>query len=87
MSAMIDAVRDIWSRAPMISSTSKSPASQPILAAFLLAALPLLPGFLLAEDQPAAGKQVEQALKVSDTLTVPYLLALPKDYGKEPGKK
>jgi len=39
------------------------------------------------EKKAAAGTQVEQSLKVSDALTIPYLLALPKDYGKEAGKK
>lgn len=31
-------------------------------------------------DEPAAGKQVEQSLKVSETLTIPYLLFLPDGY-------
>ena len=63
-----------------------SPAPRSTLAPFILAALVLSPGFLHA-DEPGAGKQVEQSLEVNDSLTVPYLFFLPKDYGKEAGKK
>lgn len=57
------------------------------LAVSLFAAFLNLPAILRAGEQPASGKQVEMDFKVSDDLTVPCLLALPKEYGKEPGTK
>ncbi len=47
-----------------------------IAAAFFLTQL----GLASAMEEPSAGKQVEQSLKVDDSTSVPYLLFLPKDY-------
>lgn len=41
----------------------------------------------LHAEKFVAGEQSERAFKVSDTQTIPYLLALPKDFGKEQDKK
>ncbi|MFT5468480.1 MAG: putative peptidase [Verrucomicrobiales bacterium] len=46
-----------------------------------------LPGFLFSQAEPAAGKQVELSLSAPNGIDVPYLLALPKGYGEEAGKK
>ena len=40
----------------------------------------------VSADVPSPGKQVEQELKVSDEQTVPYLVFLPDDYGKDDKK-
>jgi predicted peptidase len=37
-------------------------------------------------QEPAAGKQVEQVLKVGEGKSIPYLLWLPKDYETKAGK-
>ena len=46
-----------------------------------------LPGLALAEDEPAAGKQVEMKFASKAAGGIPYLLYLPKEYGQESNKK
>ncbi len=41
----------------------------------------------VADEEPSAGKQVEQSLKTEAAGEVPYLLYLPKKYAEEGGKK
>lgn len=67
----------------MIRNPSRLAICHSVFVAIVLAA----PGFLHAQAEPAAGKQVELSFKADNGITVPYLLALPKDYGKDVGKK
>lgn len=59
--------------------------SSPLIPALLCLALS---SGALADEKPAAGKQVEQSLKTEAAGDVPYLLYLPKEYGEDgAGKK
>lgn len=52
----------------------------------LLGIISVISTIPVRSEEPAAGKQVEQELKVGKDKAVPYLLYLPKDYDTKPGK-
>jgi len=82
----IDGHRGIWSSFGKMNPMNSTATFFRILSALAILVCASSP-LVQAQKKAAAGKQVEQSLKVDDTLAVPYLLALPMDYGKEAGKK
>src|ERR1043166_8434126 len=83
------ALRDAGAREKIASPTRVDALKKmPLMRIFtsLLFVLSMVCGTPVWSAEPAAGKQVEQELKLPDNKAIQYLLYLPKDFGSKDSK-